>query len=250
MTVLVNNFEEGTSGTTISTGNSGGSGSNAFDGVSIGTSCTLTFDNTHAAHGSLALKVALGATAASDYVLWSTSLGSVTQAWFRQYLYFTATPSTFPYVMGFQESGGTTVAAMSVNGSGNLVFDDSTFTAQITTTAAIPLNQWFRIEGFVVGSATVGQLSLSLYDTMDSTSATETHTTGATLNTAGQVGQVSFGQLFSQGTSTTWWVDDVGVSTTGLLGPVTPAAVFPSALQRQVARVASNAGVRSMCHSR
>src|SRR5258707_3093639 len=92
MTLLVNSFEGGTSGSAVSTANSGGASGNAFDSVTIGTGATVAYDNAHAAHGSLALQIATAGTSAAANAQWSTSMGSQGTIWFRLYAYFTANP--------------------------------------------------------------------------------------------------------------------------------------------------------------
>ena len=62
MVTLLNNFEGGTAGTTISTANSGGASGTAFDTVNVGTGATNAYDATHVAHGTLACKIATGGT--------------------------------------------------------------------------------------------------------------------------------------------------------------------------------------------
>lgn len=223
---LTNGFESGTNGTTITTANSsysaiGGTAmGNAFD-VTDSTSDTLVFDNTHAAHGTYSCKLATGATAENVYVGWTTSISMTgSQIWYRLYLYFTANPGTAFRILLINSSGGTNIAVV-VNTGGTLRVNNSAGSQISVTTASIPLNQWFRVEGYCICSATVGQSQLILYDTADSTTPTETDTTAATQNTgAGPVTGAYFGE-----TGTTiadlgpYWQDDVGVTDQGYLGP-------------------------------
>ena len=215
--VVKNSFETGTNGTAVSTGNSGGPNDDAFD-VIAGTA--PTFDNTVAAHGTLSAKTVNG------QVEWTTSVGSRTQAWFRFYLYISGAPSTTANVILFQTPG---FARLQINTSRQLVLGGNAGNIQ-TMTTQIPLSQWVRVEGFFIGSATVGQEEVKLFLSADSTTADETVTTTATQNTAGTFSAYLFG---SNNVSVTIWLDDIGVSTTGYLGPsvvsgdatVTPATV-------------------------
>jgi hypothetical protein len=213
---LYNTFEGSTSGTTISTSNSGGASGDLFDTVNIGTSATLTFDNTHAVHGSLAASVSTPSVAASSYVLWSSGSlgGSPTQIWFRVYLYFTANPAhTFTVV----QSGG----LIQITTAGKLFAKDSA-SGTLSGTATIPLNQWFRVEGFMTASATVGQIEMKLFKTADSTTADETDTSPASLNVSTN-SSVRFGVTGAFASIGPFWMDDLGVSTTGYLGPAPSA---------------------------
>jgi hypothetical protein len=227
MTVLVNNFEGGTSGTTLTLGNSGGASGNAFDVITIGSGATNAFDNTQAAHGTLAVKIATGASAVSSYNRWSTSIGTVTQAWVRMYLYFTAVPTAITRVMGYATSGGTTCGIIAIGTTGKIQFFNSSGSAIITTANTIPTNAWFRVEAFLLGSATVGQMQLKTFTTsMDSTTPNELLTSTATQNTAGAPGLFSFGQISNTASVGPFWMDEIGISTTGYLGPFgTPTSV-------------------------
>src|SRR5215467_10547633 len=92
MTSLVNSAEGGTNGTTVSTGNSGGASGNAFDAL-LTTNATVAYDNAHAHSGALSVKFATAGTAANWAVEWTTSMGTLSQVWFRLYVYFTANPA-------------------------------------------------------------------------------------------------------------------------------------------------------------
>lgn len=226
--LLTNSFEGITpSGTAITTGNSGGASGSAFDAVQLGTGAAVTSDSAHAHRGALSCHVTTGGTAAQDNVLWSTSAGTLTQSWFRLYLYFTANPAATTQVYSaFNVGGGTECAALSVNTSGTLRFDNSTGSPIITTTTAIATGQWVRIEGFITGSATVGQLELKLFNTPDSLTPDETHTSTAAQNTAGPLAFYNFGTV-GAAANVSYWLDDLGLSSTGYPGPaVTPGSYF------------------------
>lgn len=245
MVTLVNSFEGGTNGVTITNANSGGASGNAFDSGAL--SGSPAFSNTHAAHGALGCEIASSGTAA--YVGWATSLGTQTQTWFRQYLYFTANPGGTTYLNQFVELGVANCASILITSAGQLLFWDTSGTTQITSTEAVPLNQWIRVEGFVISSASIGQLSLSIYNSMDSITPTETHTTAANIDTNGGLNSVWFGVTFSSQTLT-YWLDDVGVSTTGYLGPViTPGPPYMSSLPNFPVSIVTTSGWRNAGHS-
>jgi hypothetical protein len=229
MALLTNSLEGGTSGTTISNANSGGASGDAFNTVSIGASATLTFDNAHAAHGGLAMKATTPGTATSSFAYWGTSLGAGQgTVWFRAYLYLTANPGVNTRAVTFwtTTSAGTICASVILKTTGTVAFWNSGSSEIIVTTAAVPLNQWFRVEGFCVSSATVGQMELKLFSSMDATVPTETQTSTALQNTGASIGSTGFGPSSSVA-SITYWMDDVGVSTTGYLGPAASAGAAP-----------------------
>lgn len=221
MTVLTNSFEGGTNGTTLTTANSGGASGNAFDAVTnTGTNAVDIFDNTVAAHGTLSCKVATGTSSVQSLNRWSTSMGTVTQVWFRMYLYFTAFPTAVTRVMGYATSGGTTCGIVGVAATtGKVNFFNASGSAIITTANAVPLNAWCRVEGFLIGSATVGQMQLKLFTTPDSQTPTEMLTSTAAQNTTGAPGLYSFGIISNAANLGPFWMDDIGISSTGYLGP-------------------------------
>jgi hypothetical protein len=219
---LTNNFEEGTSGTTISTGNSAppaGAG-NAFDVVNIGSGAALTFDNAEAAHGTLSAKFVEPAVATSCYLQWSTSLTATTlnQIWFRVYCYF----PTYSLTLRLVEivNGTTFCGAVSINATGHVLTQSSVGGAtQTTSTLAMPTSQWYRLEGYFIGSATVGQIQVKIFTTSpDELNPDETDTTPATVNTNSALTGIRFGNPSSVA-SYTFWLDDLGASDTGYLGP-------------------------------
>ena len=216
---LTNTFEGGTNGTTISTGNSGGLSGNAFDVVNVPASGTVAFSNAEAAHGSLSGELAT-TTAGSPYVAWSNSMGTQNQVWFREYLYFTANPGSAQRVFE-PNSGGTAGGGVMVGTSGKLLTVDSSGTTETTSTNSIPLNAWFRIEGYVIGSATAGQVQVALFDSPDSTVSTEVNTTAGNLNTGGPLTVYRFGH--GDGSTIAnlgpFWMDNIGLSNAGYLGP-------------------------------
>jgi hypothetical protein len=216
---LTNSAEGGTSGATVTIANSGGGSGNAFDGVSIGTGATGIFDSSQAAHGGLAYAFATGSTAALARVQWTASMGTQTQVWYRAYLYFNADPAATVRVLD-QDQGHYAAAVVVVLPSGRLqVRTGTTGTQTLTSTNTIPLHQWFRIEGFVTGSATAGQVQLELFKTADSTTPDETDTSAPTINTTGSVDTYNFGVSSSTANVAEYWEDDIGVSNVGYLGP-------------------------------
>lgn len=221
-TTLTNSFEGVTpSGTTVTNANSGGSSGTAFDVVQAPPAGgTLASDSTHAAHGSLGCKTATAGTAGSTYVSWTTSLntGALT-VWWRLYLYFTANPGANVRVKALVSSGNLVCGCL-INTSGQVVTNFATGgTTATTSTATIPLNQWFRLEGKDVVSTTVGQTEVKLFSSMDSTSPTETDTSAASQNNGSSFSALRYGSTTSLASVTAFWMDDVGYSDTAYLGP-------------------------------
>jgi hypothetical protein len=220
--LLTQSFEELANGTTLTTGNTGNP-SAPFDAISaLSSGQTLASDNTHVQHGSMALKLATGVTSATCYADWSTSFAWQAQNWFRLYLYMTANPGAAMNVLTFLQSG-TSCGRIRIGTTGKVIALDSAGTTQLTSTASITLNAYVRIEGYLTGSATAGQIEFKLYNTPDSTIATETQTSGSALNTTGTPNTSRWGLAQAVASTGPVWYDDLGLSTFGYLG--VPSAI-------------------------
>jgi hypothetical protein len=232
VTLLTNSAEGITpSGTTVTTANSGGASGNAFDVVTVTSSGqTCASDSARSAHGALSIQLATGATAAGTFVRWNTSMGTQTTIWFRVYAYYTANPASNIRIWNATASG-TSCGSVLVSTTGKLLFANSAGTTVLTSTNSIPLNAWFRLEGFLTGNASTGQLEFKLFLTPDAVTPDETQTSAATQATTGPPTDYTFG---NGGTSTSnfgpIWIDDLALSSTGYPGPVVPAGMTPVAL--------------------
>ncbi len=222
MTTLTNSAEGITpSGTTVSVANSGGASGNAFDAVTVTSAGqTCASDNAHVSHGALSIKFATGATAAGTFVRWNTSMGTQTTIWFRLSAYYTANPASSVRLWNATASG-VSCGSILVTSTGKLLFANSAGTTILTSTNSIPLNAWFRLEGFLTGNASTGQLEFKLFLSRDAATPDETQTSAATQATTGPPTDYTY---VNGGTSVAnfgpIWVDDFGLSSTGYLGPV------------------------------
>jgi len=100
-----------------------------------------------------------------------------------------------------------------------------------TFTGTVPLNAWFRIEGFVTGNASTGQVELKQFNDPASATATETQTSAASVNTGGTMDTYEFGMPVTPSANNgPFWMDNIGLSSTGYLGPatVTSPGVMPA----------------------
>src|SRR6266705_2584070 len=162
MVTLRQSHEGGTNGSTVAISDPQAPGDTAYGLVTVGAGSSVTYDNAHPAHGSLGCHIVTGATAAQDYAAWTTAIGSPSQAWFRQYLYFSALPSANHRVFAFLSSGTGCGSVLALT-TGKLRFVDTAGVTIFTTAASFPIGQQFRIEGFVIFSATVGQVELKMF---------------------------------------------------------------------------------------
>jgi hypothetical protein len=227
--LLLNSNEGGSNGVTLTPlvgGNTGGASGNFWDAVTIGAGCVDAFDNTRAAHGTLSTKISSAATAATSYNQWSTSAGSITKPWWRMAMYFTALPAASHRIWSAFQTA-TLCCAFRLGTDARVTFLDSLAAVGVQTTNPVPLNQWFRLEGFLIGSSTTGQMELKIFSNVDDVSPLETLTSAATLNLFGVPNVYRYGLGSNLANAGPWWQDDYGLSDTGYIGPV-GTAVAPN----------------------
>jgi hypothetical protein len=199
-------FEAGVDGNTITTG-AGEASATKFDFV-VGSP---VYDDTHVAHGSLAMKSISGGASCVEW----TASGS--EHYGRLYCWFPAFPTTnwfIAYFTGVFISAGTGDGRLQLRTAG----DTDTFTTAIAT------GQWIRLEWHVIVNASTGVKELKLFNNAASTTPTET--IGSTNIDTGTYGQARLG---ANGGSigVDFWLDDIVANATSYPGPfVDPNAVF------------------------
>jgi hypothetical protein len=217
---LANSFEGGTSGTTITTGNSGGASGNAFDSIAIGTSCTCAF-SALSVHGSFSMSVSTAGTAAQTYAQWSTALGSQTALFGRSLIYLTGAPASNEVITQFLNTS-TVLSNLRLLTSRLLQVGDSVGGAVFTFVTAIPLNQWVRVEWSYTfpGSAT-GQVTVKLFLSPDGLTPDESQTSAASQNFGSLAcNTVRFGWLQAVANSPAARFDSLAVNATAFPGAV------------------------------
>jgi hypothetical protein len=222
---LTNGFESGTSGSAFTDASSAppaGAG-NELDANSTGTGGSLTYENTEAAHGSLSLKVVCGSSGGTNIVEWTTSLtgSSLSQIWFRVYIWMAALPTSGNTVTFIRtRAGSTTCGQVAINSSGKVLTLNASGSTQTTSTTTVPTSQWFRLEGYVIGSPTAGSIQVKIFTTSkDELTPDETDTTGTSVNTdSASMTRIDFGPSAASA-AFTCYIDDIGASDTAYLGP-------------------------------
>lgn len=207
---LANSFDgtDGTAVTSVSTGTSG----DALDEISITAGGSLVFKSSDAPHAGASVKAT--ANGVSAYVGWTgTSYGPVQQSFARMYLKFTALPSAGSAVIRFR-LGSTTAASINVANTGIVKIRDSSGAQLATGTSAIPLGSWVRLEAFVNGSSTTGQVIIRLYLQKDGDVVTEEVTTASNLALPASIDTVEFGLVGNASAGDTLLFDAVAVDTT------------------------------------
>jgi hypothetical protein len=241
---LYNGFETGTSGTTLSAGSGGntaGGGINYLDGITAGTGTTVAFSNAFAAHGSLSAKIATGSTATAAYMEWAASLGTVTTHYGRAYLYLTAAPGTSDAFIRFQDSTGAHAAGVQLTTAQHIVLQDATSASVHTFATTVSTGTWWRVEWELISGAGTGQITVSLY-ALDSATATETYTSSASQALGANCASVRIGWTGSHASQPAVYVDDIGISTSGFLGPAGSLTVSGGAALSGSGSLALSAG--------
>lgn len=223
--------EGGSNGTGITTGNSGGGSGTAFDLVSLGAGASAVYDNAQAHNGTLSAKLATGGSAADCSLNYAGAIGTQTQVFYRAHLWTSANPASNHRLLDAYDSvSGQLCFAVYLTTTGKLMSVNTGGSTIQTTTASVNLSSWCRIEVMVIGSATVGQVEIKLFNNPDSSTATETLTSAATQNTRGSFDNYRFGASGDPlPASRTLYLDDLGISTTGYLGPTTSTVTLTPA---------------------
>lgn len=215
MTTKTNSLEGGSSGTGITSGNSGGGSGDAFDAA-----LNAEFSNVRAAHGSLSARCVLSAASTAN-VEWATA-GT---HWFaRSYLYMDTAPPANMQIINVL-STGTLRAMVQVQSSDRKVrILDAGFTQIGISTNALAVDAWHRIEvEFTQGTTTAGLVVVKIYSGANLESGTPTETITSSSATVSAWNQIRIGCMFSA--NQTWsdgYHDSVGISDTAALGPFTP----------------------------
>jgi hypothetical protein len=222
MTLLTNSAEGGTNGITVSTSNSGGASGNAFDATSIPAGGSLNYSSTQAAHGTLSIQCATSTIAAGDYVQWSTSMGTLAEQFGRVYVYLTSAPAGNDVIVRYI-GGSTVLARLQVTTGRVLRLLDTSSTVVATFTNTVPLNAWCRIEwDLTFPASATASATVKLFLTPDSGTADETQTpaSNGSLNFgSANITSVRFGWTNGVANQPNMFIDDLGVSSTGYLGP-------------------------------
>jgi hypothetical protein len=217
MTLYVNGYEAGSTvgnGNVIAAGTSGPPG-DAFNSVTG----SPVYDSTGVtpAHNSFCEKIA--ANSVAQQVLWTGQ--SITSGAFRLYVYATANPASEVW-LGTFSVGGTRAIWVGHEANGTLRLFTTGGTLW-TSSVAMPLNQWNRVEVFGTQDASSATVKCSYY-TGDNTSAIATSGVLTSQNTgATPFDRVTLGKHNAVALTADYWIDDVAMDSaaTDYIGPIT-----------------------------
>jgi hypothetical protein len=224
---LFNGATGGSNGTTVTqgaAGNSGGGSGSFWDTVQIGASAGVTFDNTHAAHDTLAYKFVTGASAVQANVQWQGSIvNAMATCWFRLYVFTPSSFATAPSIVRMLDAtGATQCARFAWDATGHVLIRNTANTQVAVTTNAMATSTMYRLEGFCTVGAT-GTAEVKFWSSVESAGApVETLTTSAQNYSTNNVGNVEFGQVAALANMPAWWADEIGINDAAYLGPWQP----------------------------
>ncbi|MBM0203502.1 alkaline phosphatase D family protein [Micromonospora sp. STR1s_5] len=232
MPTLINTFETGlANGAALTAANSGtGVAGAPLDAVATGTGTSLVFSTAHPAHGGLSALATIGASAGQPaYVEWSTSLlpgGAFTALMYTRIGIWTDAPPTsqdFAIIRGL--FGANQRWRVSYTNAGKIaIFGNGAVVA--TSTLTLAASTHYRVEASAAASAVQANCSMTVrIYAGDSTTPLET-LEASNFVMGGPIDRVRFGVSAAVGSvaATRLWLDDIGASTDGWLGPAVAAA--------------------------
>lgn len=230
-------FENQPNGTGITVANSSTYGDSALSTV-LATNGTTAYSTDRAAHGLVSAKLSMNSGATSCQM--GIGLGGANSTSFgaRGYIYLGSLPTAS--VRMFEARSATAgLGGLNVNTSGSIAATDISGTAlnvSSSTTQAMQVNTWYRLEFVWTISATTGQYKVGVYP-LDSSSPYYSYTSAATMNSGTTpITEVRMGKLTNTGTiAAPWYIDDfnfVDPSSTFLgayqpLGPSVSTTITP-----------------------
>ncbi len=203
-----NTTEGQASGTTLTAANSGGGSGYAFDGVSVSGTTTQTFSSAQAMHGSRSYAISGSATSTVEIYYNTPNDTTGTQ---QAYYYFTAYPSATCNVMSAYSDEY--ISILSITNTGRLNTYTNVGLVNQSTSGAIPLNTWVRLDlvTYVGTTNSNGRVQVKL-SLGDSTSPVHSYDSGATTDTGiVPVTTYIFGKLDSAPSISTFYMDDVTI---------------------------------------
>jgi hypothetical protein len=213
--VFVNNFNGGSLGATLSGVNSSGSSGTPFDGVAIEGGASMVYDNTHSRGVGLAIRHTVGPRQNAFY-RWDGSIGQMNQWFGRVYVWLDALPTSELRLVRTKTDGALGMAIDLMRDGTIRVRDGANRTiARIWT--PFTTGSWIRIEWRV--DHVNGQVDIRLFNSPNSTVASDSATSGPGRAIGVRSGEVQIGRSGTQPFSITFWTDDPAVSGSGYPGP-------------------------------
>lgn len=242
MTLVTNNFEGGSDGTTITTGNSGGASGTAFDGVSrdaTGTPGVVAFSNVQARAGALSGRFQVGSVTAITAANWSTARGTITDDFVRAYFYLTSSFTLNMGVIKWYSAALANYGSILWGGAGaNKLSILNNVGASIAgpSTTVLSLNAWHRLEAHHFADTAAAQTTLRIFagvnvngTTPDETLTSTTYAGPTTSTGRVDIGCAAAGGASEPSSSGFLYADDIVAGGTDWIGPVAVTGGAPVA---------------------
>jgi len=220
-----NTAETQPNGTTLTTANSGGGNSNAFDAISTQGTISKTFSNETASAGAQSYKI-VPSSSSGVFLIYNSPAGD-TSGSLQAYFYFTAYPSANQLVLSMRTSSNARIIDYTITETGAVRIYNSTgiFAQAVTSTAGIvPQNTWVRVDlSVTVGATTTTGRYTAALSIGNSTTATWSYDSGPTGNTGTSlIAQYSIGKLDIVPTISTFYIDDIAYApgATAFIAPI------------------------------
>lgn len=228
MTQVTADFELGTNGNSISTGDPGSA--TAWDLVQRSGSVTSTYSNAHAAHGTLSAQMN-EVTGSANWLEWSTSMGSTVDNYGRVYMWINALDVGVTQVWCHAlDNTDAQIVQFLINGSGVLrMINSAAAFAGPAGTVTAATGQWIRLEYKIVNHATNGILECKLFNNASSAVADDT-ITATSQNTLANTSKVRFGTITGNNAGYIFFMDDIVAGATSYPGPVVEPSTAPQVM--------------------
>lgn len=229
MTRLTHSFEAGVAtGTAISAANSatGGNAFDTFDPTSLAAGALREYSTVQAKTGTLGGHFKAPTAAGRSAVTWSTSMGTLSTVWLRYYAWHASQTGGLSTGSVFFRcfSATTNRAQVGLNSTGKVTIYNAAGTAVASTTATVPTSSWYRVEAKIDLSAS-GTWEVRYFNNAALESSTPTETiSGSAVNFGGTGTIYNFGHTTTD-IGTDAYLDDIGIDSTGFLGPAVTAGL-------------------------
>lgn len=216
---LNNTYESGqSSGTTITTGNSGGGAGTAWDNVTIGSGATVTYTSTNAIRGTLSGRSTTGATATTAYTAW-TSAGALGGTFSQLQGMFAVKPNTLTpatQILARFMTGGSQSARFAVDSDGTIRLRNAANGTVVTSAGTMTTSdKWYVRYDITFSTTGSGTVYVHHGATAANSSPDETLTFSSAAFLAGAIDEVRAGQGAS-GSNVDTLVEDFTVTNTGV----------------------------------
>lgn len=211
--VFTADYELGVDGDTITTAADEASDTAWYD-RSIPGGATLTYSATHAYNG-LAGRISTDGTGPAVYTAWSSSSP---EHWGRRYIWCDGNPgASLTLIRGLR--AGARAFDIVIKSDGKIELRDQGGTLRGSSTNAIGLGQWVRLEWHVTHDVSAGAIELKLFNSPDSVTETETVTSAGTFSTLANVDLIRFGIVTGGVSNYEFWFDNDVAFDTAYPGP-------------------------------